>query len=373
MENLQQNQNIPQPVADDEIDLIALAKTLWSGRKTVIKSILVCAIIGLTVAFLSPKEYTASTIMVPQTGGNKTGGLSSLAAMAGFNMNMNTSVVTLSPTMYPQVVNSVPFQLELMNSNFTFSDIDHPVTLYEYYTEISKPGILSVLKKYSIGLPGVIFSALKGETTKNDEQPSTGSLISLTAEQNGIRNLLSSSINLEIDNSKGYISLSTNFHEALLSAQVAQKAQQMLQEYIAKFKIEKTSDQLQFIEERYNEKKKEFEKAQENLAIYRDRNKNVSTAMARTEEERLQSEYSIAFNVYNELAKQLEQAKIQVKEDTPIFSILQPVEVPLSRSKPDKKMILIIWLFLGGVFGTGIVFGKQFWGTVKEKWEEEKE
>ena len=95
--------------------------------------------------------------------------------------------------------------------------------------------------------------------------------------------------------------------------------------------------------------------------------------MAKTEEERLQSEYSIAFSVYSELAKQLEQAQIQVKEETPVFSVLSPTVVPKLKSKPQKVKILAIWLFLGGVIGTGIVFGRQYMGTFKERWKESDE
>lgn len=372
MENLQQNQNIQQPVADDEIDLIALAKTLWNGRKTVIKSILGCAIIGLLVAFLSPKEYTASTIVVPQVSksSSKLGGLSSLAAMAGFNLdNMGSGSEALSPMVYPQIVGSVPFQLELMNHPFRFSDVDHPVSIYEYYTEIAKTGVLSTIKKYTIGLPFVILKAIKGQPETRSPEPGTN-LISLTEDQDEIRKMIAEKVSLEVNSKEGYLTLSVNMPEDVLVAEVAQYARELLQKYITQIKIEKANDQLIFVKGRYNEKKKEFETAQETLALFRDRNKNVATAMARTEEERLQSEYTIAFNVYSELAKQLEQAQIQVKEDTPVFSILSPAVVPNEKSKPKKAMILMIWIFLGGVIGTGIVFGKQYVGTIKEKWEE---
>ena len=87
----------------------------------------------------------------------------------------------------------------------------------------------------------------------------------------------------------------------------------MLQEYITKFKIKKAKAQFEFIQERYQEKKNEFEKAQANLAEFRDRNKNVTSAIALTQEDRLQSDYQLIFNVYSELAKQLEQAQIKVK------------------------------------------------------------
>jgi uncharacterized protein involved in exopolysaccharide biosynthesis len=258
-----------------------------------------------------------------------------------------------------------------MNIPFTFAEVNHPISLYQYYAEISKPGILELIGKYTIGLPGVIISAIKGDSEQNPISENKGP-IALTKKQEEVRKMIADQVTLNIDSKQGFITLQAAFPEAMLSAQVADQARELLQKYITRFKIEKASDKLTFIEQRYEEKKKEFEKAQERLARFRDQNKNVSSMMARTEEERLQSEYSITTTVYNELAKQLEQAKIQVKEETPVFSIIEPAMVPQEKSKPKKPMIVFIWLFLGGIVGTGMVFGKVYLKDIKTKWNEQK-
>ncbi|SHJ39536.1 G-rich domain on putative tyrosine kinase [Tangfeifania diversioriginum] len=363
------------PVAEEgEIDLVALAKSIWERRKFIIKTVLIFAVIGVIVALFSPTQYTASTKMVPQSSGGTqraSGGLSSLASMAGINLNMNQTTTELLPQTYPQILQSVPFQLKLMQNKFTFSDVEEPVTLFEYYTEYSQPGVLSLVKKYTIGLPGVISKAIKGDEEKTSAVATQdGNTIRLTKEQEEVRKIISDNISLEINDQDGFIQLNSSFHEAELSAEVAQKAQELLQEYITDFKIEKASEQLNFIEERYKEKKKEFQEAQAALAAFRDRNKNVTSAMALTEQERLQNEYQLAFEVYSNLAQQLEQARIKVKEDTPVFSVIQPVTVPQERTKPKRKIILIIWIFLGGIVAIGWVFASQYLETAKEHWKE---
>lgn len=361
------------PGEEDEIDLIALAKTTWNKRAFIIKTILAFAIVGVVVALLSPKEYTASTKMVPQvsTGGSRMGGLSSLASMAGINLNLNSEVTELMPQTYPQVLKSAPFQLQLMNAKYTFTEIDQPVSLFEYYTEYSNPNALAVIKKYTIGLPGVIVGALRGEKTEKQESTNTNNeTINLTEDQEQVRKILSSNVSLEINDQEGFIQLSSSFPEPKLAAQVAQKAKELLQQYITEFKIEKAKAQLQFIEERYNEKKEEFEQAQEALAAFRDRNKNVTSAMALTDQEQLQNEYQLAFEVYSSLAQQLEQARIKVKEDTPVFAVIQPVVVPSERSKPKRTMILAIWIFLGIIVAIGWVFGSQYISSAKKHWNE---
>ena len=372
-EKLKTNQ---KPVDDDEIDLIDLAKTIWLGRKIILTLVIAGMLMGLFVALLSPKEFTASSTMVPQLSGNKSklGNLSSLAAMAGFNLDMNMETTELSPLIYPQIVESVPFQLEIMEVPFTFKGIDHPISLYEYYINYSKPSFLSLITKYTIGLPGVIIRALK---SKKPEEPAVSgealfdAPIALTENQEKIRNLLSNRITLETNEKQGYVVLNVIAHDPKLAAQVAHKAQALLQNYITEFKVKKAMAQLQFIEERYTEKKKEFEKSQKNLAVFVDRNKSIISAVANTEQVRLQNEYKLAFDVYSQLAQQLEQSQIKVKEATPVFSIVKPVTVPLEKSKPNRPMILVIWTFLGGVIGIGWIFGKQFFETIKTKWNKE--
>jgi len=282
-----------------------------------------------------------------------------------------TSGEILSPTVYPEIVSSAPFQLDLMNLPFTFSEVNHPVSLYEYYAEISKPSALSLIGKYTIGLPGIVLSAIKGDSEVKGLTDVKGP-IALTKKQEKVRKMIAEQVTINLDTKQGFIKLQAAFPEALLSAQVADQARELLQKYITRFKIEKASDKLAFIEQRYQEKKKEFEKAQSKLAYFSDQNKNVTSAVARTEEVRLQGDYTIAMNVYNELAKQLEQAKIQVKEETPVFSILEPAMVPSKKSKPKNVMILIIWLFLGGIIGTGMVFGREYLKDIREQWNREK-
>lgn len=360
------------PAEEDEIDLIELARNVWDNRSFIIKTVFIFAVLGLIVALLSPNQYTASTKMVPQisSGSSQMGRISSLASMAGVDLNLNQESTELLPQTYPQIIQSLPFQVQIMETPLNFPGINEPVSLFEYYTEYHKTGILSLVKKYTLGLPGTILKAIRGEKTTSPSVPATGAKTPrLSREQEKIRKIISENISLEIRDQEGYIELNSSFHEPEVAAQVAQKTQELLQEYITNFKIEKATDRLEFIEQRYSEKKAEFEKAQEALASFRDRNKNVTSSSALTEEERLQNEYQLAFNVYSNLAQQLEQSKIKVKEDSPVFSVIQPVSVPMEKSKPQRAVILFIWTFLGGVIAVGWVFGNKYLSSIKEKWE----
>ena len=243
------------------------------------------------------------------------------------------------------------------------------ITFADYYLEIKKPGLLGTIKKYTIGLPGLIIKAIKGERTDAMfASQSNDQLLSITEEEKKLIEILSAQLSLEVNDKDGYVSLSARMPEAKAAAQLAKKAQELLQQAITAFKIQKAKDQLAFVEERYAEKETVFNQVQEKLARFRDQNKNVSTAVAQTQLERLQSDFSMASSVYTELAKQLETQKIQVKEDTPVFTIIEPVSIPMDKSKPKRPMILVIWTFLGGIVGVGMVFGREFLGSIKAQW-----
>jgi len=364
----------PDPVEEDEIDLLKLAKTLWSGRKTLYITLSVGFILGVFVAVFSPKSYTATTIMVPQMSNSSTsklGGLGGLAALAGIDISAQTGS-EMSPLVYPKIVESIPFKLELINTPITFSDVDHPVSLLDYSSNYSKKNILGVLKKYTLGLPGVIIGAIKGKTKElevSDELKSK--LIYLTDDQYQLIRNMDDVVSLDADAKQGILTLTVSLPEALAAAQLAQKAQDILQRDIIDFKVQKAKADLDFIQGRYDVAKAEAEGYQMNLARKTDQYKNLTSAVPQVQSDRLQSRYGIANSVFQDLAKQLEQAKIQVKKDTPVFTIVQPVTIPSEKSKPNKPMILFIWVFLGGIVGIGIIFGKGFMADVKKKWQEE--
>ena len=123
--------------------------------------------------------------------------------------------------------------------------------------------------------------------------------------------------------------------------------------------------QLEFIQKQYEEAEKSFKEKQIRLAAFQDSNRGLITAVPMTRQSQLQSDYNLAYNLYVELAKQYENQKIKVQEDTPAFITIEPVSIPLEKSKPKKGMIIAIWSFLGIVIGIGTIFAKDFMKAMK--------
>lgn len=358
---------------NNEIDLFTVLKTIWKGRRTIFYSVTVFAILGILIAFLTPRTYTASTIMVPQmqsrnSGLGGLGDLGGLAAMAGINLSgMTQKAEDLSPLVYPEIVNSYAFMKEIMYSKYDWSVVDHPVSLVEYLDKYGKPGFFARMKKGLMEVPGKISNWISPAPVPVTQRGDggDGGPVYITKSEKDLWDDLTKSILLSVDKKNGYVTLIVNGPEPTATAQITDKAQNLLQNKITEYRIEKARQNRDFIQDRFDEKEKEFHTILESLARFRDRSHGKLSNVAQTELDLLQSEQKIALTVYTELAKQLETAKISVKEDTPIFSIIQDVIVPIKSSKPKKLVILFVSVLLGFVLGVIIISAKKHWKEVE--------
>ncbi|MPM97289.1 hypothetical protein SDC9_144462 [bioreactor metagenome] len=298
------------------------------------------------------------------------GNLGSLASIVG--VNMGAAVMTegsISTAIYPQILNSLPFAREIMETPITVEKSnDQEITLYEYYTrkEYKETNVLAVLKKYTIGLPGTLVSAFR--PSKNTQEvtmntvitPDSSGIVKISRQEQAVYNAIKGSIQYEYNAKEGVIKLGYIFPEPLAAAQVSEQLHKSLEKYVVNYKTEKVQENLAFVEQSYAEARKDFLQKQANLATFQDANRGLITASSRSIEIRLQSEYDIAFTIYSELAKQREQAQLSMKEEKPILTVVNPVIVPLEKSAPRRSTILTVFLFLGLISSTGWVLGKPF-------------
>lgn len=366
---------MPQAQEDEGIDIMALVKQLWDGRKTVIIWTCAFVVLGLVAALTMKRTYAVSTVMVPQLNSSKNSSLSSLASLAGFDLGSVNTGSELSPLIYPQIVSSVPFRKELMYTPLHYSKCDTAISMFDYaLSDYGKPGpvgaAFEAVVKYTIGLPGVILGAIRGKKEPVVLPESDGSVdgpkpLVISEDEEKVLKSLAENVSLSVDKKEGYVTLNVKGSEPIQTAELALKAQQLLQDEITRFRVEKSQSELDYIQARYNEIKAETESYQEQLARITDRQQSLTGTRDRIERDRIQTKYNMSSSIFSELAKQLEQSKMQVKKDTPVFTVIQPVAVPVKPANSRAKT-LIVWTFLGGVIGCGIVLGKQYLPKVKE-------
>ncbi len=348
---------------EDEIDLLELAKTIWSKRLFIFKVVALGAVIGVIAALLSPKEYKSTATLMPEYSTESQGGASSLLrqyggllGMSGGSYASNSNAIRVD--LYPNIVQSTNFQLKLMDQPFYFSDINKEATLFDYYTELNSPEVLGLLAEYTIGLPGKILGAIlpkKELMTTVPGEANESMVLNLSKEEFEVISTLRQKITASLDEESGIITVSVTLPDNVAAAAVTEYTIKELTEYLTEYRTEKVLRDLTFVEEQLATAEARFEEAQLTLAEFRDSNQGVLSARAQTVEQPLNSEYQIAFNLYNGLTQQYEEAKLKVQEETPVFKTLEAVQVPLE-DETSGAMILIVFIMLSGIGSVGWIF-----------------
>lgn len=354
---------------EQEIDLIELARRIWKERKLILKWCGWAVIVALVVGFSIPKEYTARVTVAPETANNgksMSGGLSALAGMAGIDLGSMQNNDALSPELYPDIVKSIPFSVEIFDVKVTDMEGKLNTTVYEYLDEYQKKPWWG----HVIGAPfkalGWIVKKIKGEEENNNDDKNVNPF-RLTNKQNAIISELSKRIIVEVDKKTSVIMISVTMQDPLIAATLTNEVMNKLQDYITEYRTNKARKDLEYTQKLYEESMQNYHKLQQEYAQYVDRNHNVSLRSAQTYQDRLKNEMELAFNVYNQTAQQLQVAKAKVQEDTPVYTVVEAATVPLSASKPMKMMILIGFVFLAGMGSCGwVLFGENMIKSFKK-------
>jgi hypothetical protein len=345
MNDEQQNKH-PQ---EEEIDLLELALKVWAERKWILKCCGYAVIVGLVIAFSIPKEYTATATIAPELSDGKSGGgLSSLAAMAGFNINTSSGADAIYPDLYPDIVSSTPFIIGLFN--IPVKDLEGKIdtTLYCYLDKYQRSPWWSVITSAPFKALGWVVSLFKDE--KDEDRITKLNPFHLTVKESSIAKLLSNSISVSVDKKTGLATLSVTMQDAHIAACLTDSVMYRLQNYVTDYRTNKARQDFEFQKKLFERKKKEYETAQENYAKFSDTNKNIILQSYRAEQVRLENEMNLAYQVYTSVAQQLQMAEAKVQEITPVYTVVEPAMVPIRASKPGKGMILV-----GIIFTTGIV------------------
>ncbi len=311
------------------MDLLEVLAKLWSRWKVILKFMLVFAIAGVAIAFLLPRKYTARCTLGLEAEDRTTRiSVEGMSAFQGMNVADLRNGKIVSPAMYPDILYSVPFQKELMYFPLFTNEGGEPVTFYSYLTN--------------------------GGTT--DYSPDAGNSVGveqLTAQEVQCLRYLKNAISIKVDPKDGNLKIEVDMPEARMAAQLAHKVQEMLQQYIAKFRIAKAQAALDFIEGRYQEIKAELEQKQKTLIEFREKQKSQTSIQSQTEEKILSNDYELFFSLYSDMVREREKARIQVKENMPVLTVIEPVVEPTAPSRPNRLLIVLASVLLGFLAGCG--------------------
>ena len=342
---------------EDEIDLIQLAGKVVTKWKFVLKVTLVFLLLGFVFAMTSVKEYTAEVVVVPESSKSSSlmeGGLGSLAAMAGFDLGSIGGEEALYPMLYPDIVQSLPFQASLFDVRVKSKDGEIDTTYFHYVAKLQKRSLGSFVKM----IPGKIIKGVLSVFSSKEEEvgnPSVFDPYNLSRKQMYMITSLGERISVLVDKKTNVISLSFTAQDPLIAATMVDTVMCRLQDQITAYRTKKVMDDCAYIEKLYLQSKAEYEKAQEVYAAYVDRNRNVTQERFLVEMERLVADKDLKNTLYTQWAQKLMLAQAKVQEYTPVFVTLHPASVPALPSSMSRSMILLVWTFVGAVLAVGYV------------------
>ncbi len=350
-----------------EIDLMDLAKKLWSARRFILKAAAYGIVVGLVVAFSIPREYTTTIKLAPELGDNKqaAGGLGALASMAGLNAG-GASKEAVTPQLYPDIVSSIPFAVGLFDVPVTDISGKNHTTIRRFIEEDTSEPWWSTLK----ALPGMAIGGVKSLFTDEDDEAASDTInaFRLSRREAAVAEAIIERIGIDVDNKTFVVTLSTTMQDPMVSALLADTVVERLKTYVTEYRTSKAKEDLKYAEKLNEEAKADYHKAQQTYADYMDKNQGIVLRSARTEQERLQNEAALAFNLYNATAQRLQSAKAKVQEITPVYAVVQPASVPLTPSKPSKPMIIVIFVFLAAAGASAwVLFGKNIVADLKKQ------
>ena len=357
--------NTPLQEDELEIDLMEYARKLWAARKLLLKVAGVAFLLALVIHASLPTKYTAKVMLASEGTKGGASSLSGMAAMLGFgNFNGGTDASALNFSMASDIVASTPFILELFDTPVQTIDGKMDTTIVAYLETESKPwwNTLMALPSKAIGGIKSLFASKDEVVGKEVIDP-----FRLTPSQMGRIVAIKSIIKAEIDKKSSMTTISVTLQDPLIAATMVDTVVVKLQKYITNYQVSKAQEDCEYCEQLYKERQNDYYTAQKKYAEYMDANKNVILQRVRSEEERLQNEMNLAYQVYSNVATQLQMARAKVQETKPSFTVFEPASVPLYPSGLSAKILILGLVFLAVMAASAwVLFGKDLWASLKE-------
>ena len=350
-----------------EIDLMDLFRKVIGIRKKIYKAAGIGLIIGVIVAISIPKQYTVEVTLSPEMGNNKGGGLSGLAAsFLGSGVSMGDGTDALNASLSADIVSSTPFLLELSNMKVPVLG-NEEISLSSYLDEESSPWW-----SYVIGFPGMVIGGVKSLFIEDEDESifsdkASQGTIELSKKESQKIESLKKKIVASVDKKTSMTSVTATFQDSKIAAVVADSVVKKLQEYIIDYRTSKSKEDCLYLEKLFKERQQEYYVAQKKYADYMDSHDNIILQSVRTEQERLQNDMSLAYQVYSQVASQLQVARAKVQEEKPVFAVVEPAVVPLYPSGTSRKVYVLVFVFLSVcIVISWNLFGKDLLNKFKE-------
>lgn len=273
--------------------------------------------------------------------------LASVAGFAGMDLSDAEGVDAVRPDLYPNVLQSTPFVLQLIDKPI-ITTTGQQATVGQFLLPDDDRWSLKKLLEFG-----------RKDDLKSSPTNKPGGPVRLTSRQQELVEDIGKRISAKLDTRSRIITITAKMPDANVAASVAQLSMDYLTQYVTNYRTEKARQDLQFYTQRLHEAQKRYQTAQFNVFQYNDQHKYYVVQAATMDKQRREAELSIAQTVYSELSRQFEQAKLKLQERTPIFKVLEPAQVPLKRTSPKRAIIVLVFSGIGLLTGIMYVLARQ--------------
>ena len=332
--------SINQPKLEEEsaIDFKAIFSALWKHKLLFIIVLPLSIIIGAIYAKSLPKFYQCQVTLAPELGNGASsgGGLKSLASSLGYRMNSGKGDVdAITPTLYPDLMNSVDFKTSLFDVKVHRKDSSKVMSYYDYLLYYQKTPWWSHL-----------FSK-KDSVFHEKVNP-----FMLTPRQTAIAAVINNNVVCDVDDKTGVITINVTDQDPLIAATMADSVQARLQTFITKYRTSKARNDLESTKKLCIEAKRRYERSRQLYGAFSDANQDLILESVRSKQEDLENDMQLQFNTYNALAANLQDAYAKVQAVTPAFTTLQSATVPIKKAGPKGSQIILVFILIGFIIPT---------------------
>lgn len=324
------------------IRVIEVIKLLIADRKKVCIYSLVSGIIGVLLAFGTPKVYKSTVVLAPEESGQGfSAGASSLASMIGMNLKIGQTGDAIYPEIYPDLMKSTKFLVGLFPIKVTTQKTHETYTYQDYLQNHQKTAI----HKYPMAWVNNAIAKLSEE--KSSGVPQKPNPFCLTKKEDKIAKAINGKIQCAVDKKTNVITIVVEDQDPLIAAIVADSVQEHLQHAITDYRTKKARIDLDYMNQLFKEAKSQYDQARHKYAAFADTNSKVVLKSVQSKIDDLESDMQLKYTIYHQVVEQRQLAIAKVQERTPAFTIIQEASVPIKHSNLSKVATLVIWMFLG--------------------------
>lgn len=340
----------------DIIDLTEVYQQLKKKKKVFFIVLPIVFLLSCLWIFPEPRFYKCNVTLAPEmTGEDLGGGLASVASQFGVNVG-GGGTDAIYPTLYPDVMNSNEFIINLLKIKIKTLDGSISTDYYTYMTKHQKKNWLKQPFKKMTG--GIASLFVKKDTLQSKSKGTAMNAFQMSKKDYDLVQGLKQKITCNVDKKTEVITISVQDQDPLVSAIMADSVRQHLQNFIIQYRTNKARIDVQHYSKLTKDAKKEYDASVIKYSSYCDANQDVQLQSFMSKRDELENEMQLKFNTYSALRTQLEAMKAKLQEKTPAFTTLQNATVPVQPAGP-KRMIFVVGMCIMAIFVT------TFWLTRK--------